>query len=225
MTKEELRKKWDKSAWDSPNFYGKKKEEPKVKWNVKKIESFIDNFKYYQHRINVRDVDAKRLFNVPEIIKDQFCNGFCYQFAMMLKYMIGEGTIYYAWPVGHFVYEYKGKYLFDIRGRLSDEQIQKMYALVFIPECDLSENVLTMYYHIDRLPKEEHNMLLVKIYDECFDYIYQRNPENITRYIIEGIVDIECEDNPEKREYYENYSDYYKRRFEFPYKFEEKEEK
>lgn len=39
-----------------------------------------------------------------EIIQNQFMNGYCYHFAVMMKHIFGRGTVCIAAPIGHIVW-------------------------------------------------------------------------------------------------------------------------
>lgn len=190
-------------------------EKEEKKWTSDEIEEFIDNFKYYQHRVNVVNYRAKRMINIPAIIEDQFRNGFCYHFAMILQHVVGGGDIIYLFPQGHFVFEYEDE-VYDARGKLTKEQIDAMYPLSCIYEKDLPKHIKELYLHKTLYDKDYHRKLEVKAMDEGIEYFEKVSHGTITRTFLKGIVKFESRDDESLKDYFKKHSKYYRNIKKYP---------
>lgn len=70
------------------------------------IEEFINKFKCCNDKLDDDDVGT---------IETLFDSGYCYSFALILKYVFPSGELYLAWPCSHIVFGINGKY-YDING-------------------------------------------------------------------------------------------------------------
>lgn len=128
------------------------------------VTEFITDFLYHQHK----DEIAVNLIQ-------QFRCGYCYHFAMILKHTFHRGSVCWAAPFGHIVWQDIDQTIYDIEGKYSGE------AFYFIPIEYLGESIRD-FLHISNDQhdgaKKSELIDIVKKYCEDNNIVYNKNIES-----------------------------------------------
>lgn len=172
----------------------------------KDILWFIDNFKYYQHTHDVKDRDIKSYINIPQIINNQFTNGFCYHFAHMLKQMFdNKGKVKFIYPVCHFVWYYNGRH-YDCSGEVKNID-QFLYVC---DEKEIPKDIIEiLYYHRRKLSRKKYLKVHTKLLDLILDKVEGKT--NINKRYLESLLTKRMRISEEEMEYVKEKSKWYKK--------------
>lgn len=118
------------------------------------ILEFIDKFrtKFGEYRKNKE-----------ESVRELFTDGFCYYFAKILQEAFPGGELCIPWPIGHFIYHYKGKY-YDIEGEyclnFHDCECAIPFEIQYFINQDYFEYVKLDFMHVLNYDYEETGLTL-----------------------------------------------------------------